>query len=100
MRRGRVRTPKQVTWVREKHSFSPLLALLRFAYWIYICTRDRKGNDINSRKKHVREVIRLTHEHNRLDQRNLVSCPRFYLQIAGTSVGDEHSRGFQLSAPH
>lgn len=42
----------------------------------------------------------LTHEHNRLAQRNLVSCPRFYLQTAGTSVGDEHSRGFQLSAPH
>lgn len=39
-----------------------------------------KETDINSRKKHEREVMCLTHEHNRLDQRNLVSCARFYLQ--------------------
>lgn len=46
-----------------------------------------KGNNINSRKKHEQEVMRLTQEHNRLDQRNLVSCPRFYLQTAGTRCG-------------
>lgn len=59
-----------------------------FALW------DHKGNDINSRKKHEREVMRLAHEHNRLDQRNLVSCARFYLQTAGTSVGDKDEPRF------
>lgn len=74
--------------------------LLRFTYWVYICTRARNGNNINSKKKQEREVMRLTHEHNRLDQRNLVFGLRFYLQTAGRSVGDEHSRGFKLRAPH
>lgn len=32
--------------------------------------------------------MRLTHEHNRLDQRSLVSRASFYLQTAGASVGD------------
>lgn len=46
-----------------------------------------RGNDINSRKKHEREVMCVTHEHNRLDENNLGFVMHGILFGANKAIG-------------
>lgn len=53
-----------------------------------ICTRTPTGNYINSRKKHEKEVMHITHELNRLDQSNLGFMRAFLFAAINAEEGN------------
>lgn len=66
--------------------------ILVFAGFAAVCTMSTfvagspTGNDINSRKRHEKEVMYITHEHNRLDQSNLGFILHAFLFAANKAV--------------